>query len=205
MRENQAMQSASSPSIRLLLTAVFLLFILGLSGCETASKPETAADCAKTDWAREGARRVAAGTPMQRGWEQTRGPECAARGWPADRAAFEQAWANGLGAYCQPRNGFALGRGDRRYQGICPAGWAEEFQRAYDMGRVLHQADEDRQSAASKLAQARAAADDTKKTDKEREAARRDIATHQTSRDNAAARITSLEATAAQLGWGIGR
>jgi hypothetical protein len=184
--------------------ATMLAVVFGLAGCESP-KPQNAADCSKIDWQREGARRVANGQPVEAAWQGARGAECSANGWPADRVAFDRGYAGGISAYCSPRNGLSQGRADRRYQGICPTVLADEFQRAFDLGRVLQQADTDKSNAESQMARARAISVDDKKSPKEREDARRDLATHQTARDNAQARITSLEAVAAQQGWGLGR
>jgi hypothetical protein len=187
-----------------LALALAVVVAAALSGC-SAPKPTSADDCAKIDWARAGARTAANGNTADSGWRFNRGPECVAAGWPSNKAAFDQAYVAGLPGYCAPRNGLSEGRKNNGYRGICPPGLEEEFRRAHDMGRVLHQADADRQSAESRLSKARGVANDDKKSPKEREDARRDVATHQTARDNANARITSLEATAAQLGWGLGR
>ncbi len=173
-----------------------------VAGCESA--PKTAAECANTDWARSGARAVARGEPLASSWSRA-SRECAVAGFAVNQAAFEQAWGGGFAAYCAPRNALKLGREGANHQNICTPPLDFDFLRAHDMGRVLKTADDDLSRAENAVRKAQAIASDDKKPTADRAGARRDAATAQLARDNAAARISSLEATAAQQGWGLGR
>lgn len=180
---------------------------LGLAGallgaCTVA--PKTPDDCAKTDWARAGSRAIERGQPLASAWQRA-SAECVALGAPVNRAAFEQSWGAGFAAYCAPRNALRLGRSGLGHEGICTPPFEAEFIRAHDFGRVLKRADEERSDANSAMLRARAVANDDKKPQNERFAARRDEERQQALRDNAAGRVSALEATSAQLGWGLGR
>lgn len=173
-----------------------------LSGC--TSTPKTAAECASTDWSRAGSRSVARGEPLALGWARV-SRECVSLGFPTNKGAFEQAWGGGFAAYCAPRNALSVGRDGQGHQGICTPPLDQDFLRAYDLGRVIKVADDDFARADSALRKALAMANDEKRPQPDRANARRDANTQQSARDNAAARISSLEATAAQQGWGLGR
>ena len=184
------------------LSAVLALVAVLLSGCTVT--PKTAEDCTKTDWARAGARAIERGQPLASAWQRA-SAECSALGAPVNRAAFEQSWGAGFGAFCAPRNALRLGREGTGHEGICTPPFEAEFIRAHDFGRVLKRADDDRSQANSAMLRARAVANDDKKPQNERVAARRDEERQQALRDNAAGRVSALEATSAQLGWGLGR
>lgn len=55
-----------------------------------------------------------------------------------NRADYMIGWKEGVGEYCLPGNGFAVGEGGSRYYNVCPAGLDSDFQAAYKQGRKLY-------------------------------------------------------------------
>jgi len=107
-------------------------FALILQGCASMSKNE----CLTADWYAIG---YESGI---RGQRETQISEhrkaCAEHGVTPDLARYLQGREAGLQSFCEPRNGYRLGRAGTGYAGVCPPGLEADFLQAYSAGRELY-------------------------------------------------------------------
>lgn len=172
-----------------------------LAGCDTTpKKPE---DCARIDCRSEGRSTALNGRAMESGWR--RGAACQQLGVNPDRKAFESGWAEGQATYCTP--GFLLREGRRNdaFGPICQGMDEAVLQRAWNHGRLLHEADQRIQRLDGDLASLRARADDVKLPAGNRDTARAQLSGVIAARAQAVATRERLEAEANANGWGLGR
>jgi hypothetical protein len=114
---------------------VFVVFIfITLSAC--ASKSTDQATCEQADWYELGRRDGAQGTPSDRLGQHRNG--CA----KSFRSDWETMYTNGRNAglveYCDPKNGYDLGRMGMAYLYVCPSTVEPEFLSAYRRGQQAH-------------------------------------------------------------------
>jgi hypothetical protein len=107
-------------------------FALVLQGCASMSKNE----CLTADWYSIG---YESGI---RGQRETQISEhrkaCAEHGVTPDLARYLQGREAGLQNFCEPRNGYRLGRAGTSYAGVCPPGLESDFLQSYSAGRELY-------------------------------------------------------------------
>ena len=77
---------------------------------------------------------------------------CAKVGVTPDLDAYRDGRAEGLRIFCEPGNGYRLGREGRSYNGVCPADLEREFLAAHAEGMVIFNLESDVQSVASEIA-----------------------------------------------------
>lgn len=105
---------------------------LGLQGCASMSKNE----CVSADWYAIG---YESGVAGQRDTQLSKyRKSCADHGVTPDLARYLEGRDVGLQRYCEPRNGYRLGRAGYGNSGICPQRLAGEFTRAHSAGRELY-------------------------------------------------------------------
>ena len=95
------------------------------------------AECLVSDWQMIGYEDGAGGSGSERLAKHRKA--CAKHGIVPDLDAYKEGRAEGLGEYCQPTRGFALGRSGASYAGACPADLEADFLEAYDSGHRLWQ------------------------------------------------------------------
>ena len=111
---------------------LFLISMLGLSGCATMSADE----CVTSDWHAIGFEDGARGyTADQLG---NRRKACAKHGVTPDFESYQAGREEGLRQYCQPSRGFSLGASGARYNGVCPGYMEGDFVDAYNQGHQLY-------------------------------------------------------------------
>lgn len=111
---------------------LFLISLLGLSGCATMSADE----CVTSDWHAIGYEDGARGyTADQLG---NRRKACAKHGITPDFESYRAGREEGLRQYCQPSRGFSLGSRGTRYNGVCPGDLEADFVDAYNSGYQLY-------------------------------------------------------------------
>ncbi len=115
--------------IRLIAAAAIAL---GLQGCASVSKNE----CITADWYAIGYENGIAGQSETQISKYRK--SCAEHGVTPDLARFLQGRDVGLQRFCEPRNGYRLGRNGTGYNGVCPQRLDGEFTRAYKTGRELY-------------------------------------------------------------------
>jgi hypothetical protein len=105
---------------------------LALQGCASMSKNE----CVTADWHAIG---YESGIRGEREAQiAAHRKACAEHGVTPDLARFMAGRDAGLERFCEPRNGFRLGRAGTNYAGVCPPRMEGEFLRAYGAGREIH-------------------------------------------------------------------
>jgi len=120
---------------RLLAIAVIAL---ALHGC--ASKSMSRNECATADWYAIGYESGIRGQPEAQISKHRKA--CAEHGVTPDLKRFLEGRDVGLQRYCEPRNGYRLGRNGTNYEGICPQRLDSEFTNAYRAGRELYDAEQ---------------------------------------------------------------
>ena len=111
---------------------LFLISMLGLSGCATMSADE----CVTSDWHAIGFEDGERGyTADQLG---NRRKACAKHGVTPDFESYQAGREEGLRQYCQPSRGFSLGASGARYNGVCPGYMEGDFVDAYNQGHQLY-------------------------------------------------------------------
>lgn len=109
---------------------LFLATLAGLTSCASAPQPQA---CQESDWYEIGRREGANGLPIDRA--TTPKPRCQG----TDLALVEDLFANGhykgLLEFCNPQNGFELGKSGQNYSEVCPRTHASEFIRRYRAGQ----------------------------------------------------------------------
>tara|TARA_B100001079_G_scaffold130641_3_gene112043 strand:+ start:2030 stop:2629 length:600 start_codon:yes stop_codon:yes gene_type:complete len=106
------------------LTAVYL------SGCHTLNRKE----CETADWESIGLRDGLKGETLAHFNKHQKA--CDRFDLLADRANWESGRRKGLETYCEPVNGFYVGRAGKVYHGVCGAG-AAEFRENHRKGKWL--------------------------------------------------------------------
>ncbi|MDH4150940.1 MAG: DUF2799 domain-containing protein [Betaproteobacteria bacterium] len=107
---------------------------LALQGCGSTSMSKN--ECLTADWYAIG---YESGIRGQREAQISQHRKaCAEHGITPDLARFLQGRDVGLQRYCEPRNGYRLGRNGTNYDGICPQRLDGEFTSAYRAGRELY-------------------------------------------------------------------
>lgn len=108
---------------------------LALSGCATITREE----CRAEDWASIGQRDGAAGYAPSRLESHAR--VCANFGITPDPATYRAGWDVGVLFYCTPQNGFATGRANEPYHGLCPVRVAAGFLEGRQVGARVGEAE----------------------------------------------------------------
>ena len=106
--------------------------LLALSGCATLSEDE----CVSADWYAIGYEDGLAGKPAQQIANHRKA--CAKHGVSADLIRYNSGRDAGLEHYCEPRNGYRLGRAGSAYGGVCPVHSERDFLHAYNSGRAIY-------------------------------------------------------------------
>ena len=118
--------------------SVFLLLAISLAGCATGLSKQ---ECEVADWHTIGFEDGAKGRPeAQLG---THRKACAEHGVALQLDEYREGWHAGVTSYCQPPNGYNLGRKGKAYGGVCPATLEPEFLGAYGDGRSLYMLEQD--------------------------------------------------------------
>lgn len=113
------------------LTAMAVL--LAGVGCASMSKEE----CVTADWRAIGYEDGAAGRSVSA--VSARRQACANKAdITVDMAAYTAGRNEGLGLYCRPSNGYAVGSRGGSYYGVCTGDEEHEFLAAYETGRELY-------------------------------------------------------------------
>ncbi|WP_029029546.1 DUF2799 domain-containing protein [Salinarimonas rosea] len=133
-----------SRTLALAVPALAVLAI-GLSGCATITREE----CRAEDWSSIGQRDGAEGHAPSRLESHAR--VCANFDIVPDVAAYRSGWDSGVLLYCTPQNGFATGRDNDSYHGLCPASVAGPFLEGREIGARLGAAERRVASAESRL------------------------------------------------------
>ncbi len=121
--------STTRGSARLLLIAAAALVI---QGCASMSKNE----CLTADWYQIGYESGIRGQREAQIAEHRKA--CADHGVTPDLARFMAGRDAGLERFCEPRNGYRLGRAGSGYAGVCPQRLEGHFLEAYNAGRELY-------------------------------------------------------------------
>ena len=114
-------------SIVLVLSVLFMM-----QGCASLSKDE----CRTADWYAIGYEDGLRGYPAVRMRDHRKA--CAKHNVTPDLARYTNGRDGGLLKYCEPGNGYRLGRGGTDYGGVCPPDREPLFLDAYYAGRELH-------------------------------------------------------------------
>jgi hypothetical protein len=114
---------------RLLAAAALALF---LQGCASMSKNE----CVSADWYAIGYESGIRGQREAQISEHRKA--CAEHGVTPDLARYLEGRDAGLQRFCEPRNGYRLGRTGTGYAGVCPQRAEGEFLQAYGAGREIY-------------------------------------------------------------------
>ncbi len=123
------MATLKSNRTRMLLVATLAL---GVQGCASMSKNE----CVTADWYAIGYETGIRGEREAKITDYRKA--CADHGVTPDLARFMAGRDAGLERFCEPRNGYRLGRAGTGYAGVCPPRAEGEFLAAYNAGRELY-------------------------------------------------------------------
>jgi len=102
---------------------------LALSGCQTLNEDQ----CQVTDWRLLGSSDGAAGRDQT--YVARHREACGKYGIPVDVPAWQSGWQEGIRRFCTPHNGLDVGMRGSSYANSCPGDVAVEFREAYDLGR----------------------------------------------------------------------
>lgn len=115
------------------LFVVWVVLILGLSGCASLSEDE----CRTADWGRLGQQDGANGYAESR--IASHAEACNKIGILPNATAWRAGWDQGLQTYCTPAVGWREGLAGRGYNGVCRTRGTEEgFLQAYQAGSDIH-------------------------------------------------------------------
>jgi hypothetical protein len=107
--------------------------VIVMAGCASGLSKE---ECQLADW------RTIGYEDGMRGFPQTRISEhrksCAEHGVALNLDAYRAGWDEGVRSFCQPGNGYRLGRGGNRYTGVCPADLEPAFIEAHAYGLEIY-------------------------------------------------------------------
>ncbi len=129
--------------------ALLLLVPTALACARNASVSES--QCAAGDWETIGYRDGALGYRSSRLLAHQ--DACVPHGVTPDRAAYLAGWQQGIAEFCQPDNGFELGRSGEGHANVCPAAQRDAFLAAFDRGRSLFAAEARVREVESAIAQ----------------------------------------------------
>jgi len=107
---------------------------LVLQGCASMSRNE----CLNADWYAIGYESGIRGQHEAQISEHRKA--CAEHGVTPDLARYLEGRDAGLQRFCEPRNGYRLGRAGTGYVGVCPQRLEGEFLQAYGAGREMYDA-----------------------------------------------------------------
>jgi len=110
-----------------------LALALAVSACASGLSKD---ECRLADWRTIGYEDGARGVSQSRIGEHRKA--CADHGVAPDLDAYRSGWQEGVQGYCQPGNGYRLGRSGSHYGGVCPAALEPAFLQAYGHGREIH-------------------------------------------------------------------
>lgn len=105
-----------------------------VSGCATLSESQ----CLAGDWQTVGYRDGLNGTASSQLLQHQNA--CMKHGIAPDRGTYLLGWNEGVEQYCQPGNGFNVGKQGGGYSSICPAHLKDAYYAAYQDGRLLYNA-----------------------------------------------------------------
>lgn len=106
-----------------------------VSGCATLSETE----CRGADWLQLGERDGAQGYAGSR--LEAHAKACAEHGLQPDEALWKEGYEAGLLRFCEPDNGYRLGRNNGYYAQVCPLDLDREFVAAYEIGNETYEAE----------------------------------------------------------------
>lgn len=109
--------------------------LLTLAACAGSSMDE--AECRTADWRAVGYEDGARGLNAQAFGKHRKA--CAKHGVTAGFDAYLGGHGEGLAIYCRPQNGYRLGKGGYRYNGVCPTHLEAAFVAAHGDGYGLYQ------------------------------------------------------------------
>lgn len=109
--------------------------LLALAGCAGSGMDE--AECRTADWRAVGYEDGARGLNAQTFGKHRKA--CAEHGVTAGFDAYLGGHGQGLAVFCRPQNGYRLGKGGKRYSGVCPAHLEAAFVAAHADGYGLYQ------------------------------------------------------------------
>lgn len=111
-----------------------LCAVVLLSGCATLSESQ----CIAGDWQTVGYRDGTNGTASAQLLQHQNA--CMKHGITPDRDTYLLGWNEGVEQYCQPGNGFNVGKQGGGYSSICPAHLKNAYYTAYQDGRLIYNA-----------------------------------------------------------------
>ncbi len=109
-----------------------------LAGCATGLSQQ---ECQVADWHTIGFEDGAKGRPEAQLGKHRKA--CAEHGIALQLDEYREGWHAGIKSYCQPANGYNLGRRGKSYAGVCPKTLEPEFLGAYSDGRSLYALEQD--------------------------------------------------------------
>ena len=118
------------------ISYIFALFLGSwISGCSSSGMDQ--AQCQTADWRAVGYEDGSQG----RGGTMlgTHRKNCAEHGVTPSFAAYMDGHAQGIREFCRPQNGYRLGTGGYRYNGVCPVELERDFLAAHSDGLGLYQ------------------------------------------------------------------
>ncbi|NNF15171.1 MAG: DUF2799 domain-containing protein [Gammaproteobacteria bacterium] len=110
---------------------LLIMAAIGLQGCATMSADE----CSTADWRALGYQDGSGGETLVKA--NKRNEACAKHGYVMNRVAYDKGRHNGLGFYCTPHTGYALGERGEAYNGVCEYHNEETFLDAHNRGLEL--------------------------------------------------------------------
>lgn len=120
------------PEIKRVGLTVAATLVLLLQGCASMSRDE----CVTADWYAIGYESAIRGQRESQISEHRKA--CAEHGVTPNLARYLEGREAGLQKFCEPGNGYRLGRAGTGYAGVCPPGLEHDFLRSYRAGRELH-------------------------------------------------------------------
>lgn len=121
------------------LFLVLLLPLLSTAVACSRGGSVSESQCAAGDWETIGYRDGSLGYRSSRLLAHQ--DACVPHGVTPDREAYQLGWRQGIEEFCQPDNGFELGRSGESHHNVCPTPQRETFLPAYDRGRTLYVAE----------------------------------------------------------------
>ncbi len=117
---------------------VVLALATSLAGCATGLSKQ---ECQVADWHTIGFEDGAKGRPEAQLGKHRKA--CAEHGIALQLSEYREGWHTGVKSYCQPANGYNLGRKGKAYGGVCPGTLEPGFLGAYGDGRSLYMLEQD--------------------------------------------------------------
>ena len=145
----------------------FAALLLLFSGCVTDPKVADKPVCAQTDWYELGRLDGAQGSPVDRFRAHQ-------KGCPKDfRTDWETMYTNGRNAglveFCDPRNGYELGRSGQSYFYVCPSTVEKPFLASYQKGQLARELEIKNQKLDEEIDQLNARLEQTSSTNEQEE------------------------------------